>query len=248
MLKYFLIIITFTSVFLSSFLHAEENLFEKNYQIQSPKGFKSFSVNPDTKILRGWARDTDNIKMLEDGYDLMGFSGFTSLNLSPDLALQHGKSIKADLILIYDRQINENTRATAIQRARDQVLKEQLDKDGNTTEILIDEDDLLDPNARFEFYATYWVKLPKPTFGTHFIKVTNRNTDEDIPGLKVIAVIKESPAFKSGILRGDEIQSVNGIKVSNPEELIAVIQKNKGSEIKVDFLRNGSGLTVNVLI
>ena len=78
--------------------------------------------------------------------------------------------------------------------------------------------------------------------------MTNTNTDEDIPGLKVIAVIKESPAFKSGILRGDEIQSINGIKVSNPEELIAVIQKNKGSEIKVDFLRNGSGLTVNVLI
>ena len=66
MLKYFLIIITFSSVFFTSLSQAEENLFEKNYQTQSPKGFKSFADNPDTKILRGWARDTDNIKMLEE--------------------------------------------------------------------------------------------------------------------------------------------------------------------------------------
>ena len=51
--------------------------------LQSPEGFKSFQQNPDTKIMRGWDKDTDNVMMLENGYDFMGFSGFVSTNLPP---------------------------------------------------------------------------------------------------------------------------------------------------------------------
>lgn len=231
---------------LSSLVYAEENLFEKNYQSQSPKGFKSFVSSPDTKIMRGWSRESDNIKMLEDGYDLMGFSGFTSTNLPPELALAHGKSIQADMVLIYDRQINENTRATAIKRARESILTKQLDKDGNTTEIIIDEKDLVDPNAKYEFYASYWVKLPKPTFGTHFIKLTNQNTEIENPGIQIIAVIKDSPAFNAGILRKDSITAVNDVKVNDPSEFVKIIQQNKGKSIKVTFLRKGEEMTVMV--
>jgi len=227
-------------------IFAEENLFEKNYQTQSPKGFKSFADAPDTKIMRGWAKETDNIKMLEDGYDLMGFTGFTSKNLPPELALTHGQAIQADMVLIYDRQLNENTRATAIKRARESILTQQLDKDGNTTEIIIDEKDLADPNAMYEFYASYWVKLPKPTFGTHFIKLTNQNTDEQNPGIQIIAVIKDSPAAVAGIMRKDSITAVNDEKVNDPSEFIKIIQKNKGKKIKVSFLRAGEEKTVMV--
>lgn len=245
----FLPTLTFTLLFLfTTVSFAQENLFEKNYQTQSPKGFKSFSVNPDTKIMRGWSKETDNIKMLEDGYDLMGLTGFTSKNISPELALEHGRTIKADMILIYDRQINENTRSTAIKRARESVLRKQLDKEGNTTEILIDEKDLIDPNAKYEFYATYWVKLPKPTFGTHFIKLTSQNIDKVNPGLQIIAVIKNSPAFDAGMLRNDSIISVNGVSVNDPVEFIKIIKKNKGKSINVSFIRDGKSETVIVNI
>ena len=100
--------------FFSTNLIAKENLFEKNYVLQSPEGFKSFEKNPETKIMRGWDKDTDNVMMLENGYDFMGFSGFVSTNLPPSIALEHGQKIKADLILIYDRQINEGDRASTI--------------------------------------------------------------------------------------------------------------------------------------
>ena len=131
----FLPTLTFTLLFLfTTVSFAQENLFEKNYQTQSPKGFKSFSVNPDTKIMRGWDQDTDKIKMLEEGYDLMGFSGFSGPNVSPDFARAHGEKLKADLILIYDRQVNENTRASAIQKARDKVLAaKRLENKGEIT-------------------------------------------------------------------------------------------------------------------
>ena len=58
-------------LFFSINLGAEENLFEKNYVLQSPEGFKSFEQSPDTKIIRGWDKDTDNVMMLENGYDFM---------------------------------------------------------------------------------------------------------------------------------------------------------------------------------
>jgi hypothetical protein len=232
--------------FISANLIAEENLFEKNYVLQSPEGFKSFEQNPDTKIMRGWDKDTDNVMMLENGYDFMGFSGFVSTNLPPSIALEHGQNIKADLILIYDRQINEGDRASQFKQARRKAIEEKRVKDfGKVTEIEITEEDLVDPNVMYDFYASYWVKLPKPTFGTHFIELGKVENTQNVEGVQVIAVIKDSAAAKAGILRNDSITSINGQKVTTPDELISLIRKYKGSDIDVGYLRNGkSSITV----
>ena len=224
---------------------AEENIFEKNYQTQSPKGFKSFSENPQPKAMRGWEKETDNIKMLENGFDLMGTSGFVGQNVPPSVAFKHAQKIKADMVLIYDRQINENTRATQIQKAREKArAANRIKKRGEITEITITDEDLSDSNAKYDFYLTYWVKLPKPTFGTHFIKLIS--DVDDINGVQVIAVIKESAAAIAGIKRGDNIISVNGSEVNSPEDLIKIIQENKGKSINVAFERGGESIKVSV--
>ena len=231
--------------FVSNFVFGE-NLFEKNYQTQSPKGFQSFSENPETKIMRGWEQKTDNIKMLEDGYDLMGHSNFTGPIIAPSLALEHAKSIKADMILVYDRQINDASRATKIKKARDKARKENRIKEvGNLTEIEINEDDLVDKSVKYEINATYWVKLPKPSFGTHFIKLKS-NDDDSVKGVLVIAVIKGSPAANAGILRNDSITSIAEDFVNQPDELINAIRKNKGKLIEVGYIRGGKPSKVNV--
>ena len=232
--------------FFSTNLIAEENLFEKNYVLQSPEGFKSFEQMPNTKIMRGWDKDTDNVMMLENVYAFMGFSGFVSNNIPPSVAIEHGKKIKADLILIYDRQINEGDRASQFKQARRKAIEEKRVKDfGKVTEIEITEDDLVDPNVMYDFYASYWVKLPKPTFGTHFIELGKGENRENAEGVQVIAVIKGSAAAKAGILRNDSITSINGQKVTTPDELISLIRKHKGSDIDVGYMRNGkSSVTV----
>ena len=232
--------------FFSTNLIAEENLFEKNYVLQSAEGFKSFEQMPNTKIMRGWDKDTDNVMMLENGYDFMGFSGFVSTNIPPSVALEHGKKIKADLILIYDRQISEGDRASQFKQARRKAIEEKRVKDfGKVTEIEITEDDLVDPNVMYDFYASYWVKLPKPTFGTHFIELGKGENRENAEGVQVIAVIKGSAAAKAGILRNDSITSINGQKVTTPDELISLIRKHRGSDIDVGYMRNGkSSVTV----
>ena len=125
MKKSYLNIILSALFLISTNLLADENLFEKNYVLQSPEDFKSFEQNPETKIMRGWDKDTDNVMMLENGYDFMGFSGFVSTNLPPSIALEHGEKIKADLILIYDRQINEGDRASQFKQARQKATHKQ---------------------------------------------------------------------------------------------------------------------------
>ena len=245
MQKSYLIYFISLLFFISNVAFSDENVFEKNYQIQSPKGFQSFSKNPNTKIMRGWAQKTDKFKMLEDGYDLMGHSNFTAPYTSPNLALQHAKSIKADMVLLYDRQINDSSRATIIKKAREKARKANRVKQvGNLTEIEINDDDLVDENVKYEINATYWVKLPKPTFGAHFIKL---NSDiEAINGVQIIAVIKGSPAAIAGILRNDSITSIAEKSVNNPEDLIGAIKKNKGKLIEVGYLRGGKPSKVKV--
>ena len=230
---------------ISNVTFSDENAFEKNYQIQSPKGFQSFSNNPNPKMMRGWAQKTDKFKMLEDGYDLMGHSNFTGPYTSPNLALQHAKSIKADMVLLYDRQINDSSRSTMIKKARERARKDNRVKEtGNLTEIEINDDDLVDKNVKYEINATYWVKLPKPTFGAHFIKL---NSDIDaINGVQIIAVIKGSPAANAGILKNDSITSIAEQSVNNPEDLIGAIRKNKGKLIEVGYIRGGKQSKVRV--
>jgi predicted metalloprotease with PDZ domain len=190
--------------------------------------------------MRGWDKDTDNVMMLENGYDFMGFSGFVSTNLPPSIALEHGQNIKADLILIYDRQINEGDRASQFKQARRKAIEEKRVKDfGKVTEIEITEEDLVDPNVMYDFYASYWVKLPKPTFGTHFIELGKGEDSQSVEGVQVIAVIKGSAAANAGIVRNDSITSINGQKVTTPEQLISLIRENKGSDINVGYIRNG---------
>jgi S1-C subfamily serine protease len=41
-------------------------------------------------------------------------------------------------------------------------------------------------------------------------------------------------------MRNDSITSINGQKVSTPDELISLIRKNKGSVIDVGYIRNGN--------
>jgi membrane-associated protease RseP (regulator of RpoE activity) len=249
MQKIFLLLISHVLIVSTSIASAQENLFKKNFQRQSPTDFQSFEKTIDTKIMKGWDQDKDKIKMLEEGYDLMGFSGFSGSNISPNFAKIHGEELKADLVLIYDRQVNDSSRASAIKKARDKVFAaRKAEKKGEIIEIEITEEDLLDSNALYVFYASYWVKLPKPTFGTHFIKIAKNNVQDEVPGALVIAVIKDSPAAKAGILKNDSIVKIDQVDVNSPDDLIAVIKKSKGKSVDVEFIRGGikDQVTVNL--
>lgn len=226
---------------------ADSNPFEKNYKEQNTNKLKSMNPNPDTQILLSNHKDEDNIKMLEEGYDMIGSSGFTAVDAAPDLALQHGKAIKADKVLIYKKYDSAKVVGTKLQLVREAV------KSGKELEP----EDLIEEPTQHAFYASYWAKLPAPSFGVHVIKLKlNTNTSpvegtetiEELPGLKIIAVINDSAAAKANIKRGDTLLKMGDVPLSKAEDLFAAVKKYAGQNVTVELERKGIPEKVTVAL
>jgi hypothetical protein len=217
---------------------AAENPFAKNFKEQNTNKLTSMNPNPDTEILLSNHKDEDNIKMLEEGYDMIGSSGFSAEEASPDLALQHGKAIKADRVLLYKKYDSAKITGSKLELVREAA------KTGRE----LDEEELIEEPTKYAFYASYWAKLPTPTFGVHVIKLkvnTNTNpadenkTIEDLPGLKIIAVINDSAAANANIVRGDTLLKMGDVTLNKVEDLFAAVKKYKGQNVTVELERNG---------
>ena len=186
-------LLTIAAFFMSAQSIAAEgatvNLYEKNYKAQNANNIKSLNPNVQTEMFVSNRKEDDNIRMLEEGYDLMGTTGFTAGNVSPELALQFGKTIKADTVLVYSKYGSEKTNDSKMQLIREAAK--------NKTEVT--EADLAATETQYNYFASYWAKLPTPLMGIHVIKLVQTTKEGPKPeaGLQLIAVIVGSPAAKS---------------------------------------------------
>ena len=226
---------------------AEENPYAKNYKEQNTNNLKSLNPNPDTKLLVSNHKDDDNISMLENGYDMIGSSGFSATEASPDLALQQGRAVKADTVLIYKKYESAKTASSQIQ-----LIKEAA-KNGED----IDPNDLVEEPTQYYFYASYWAKLPMPLFGVHIIKLRQGSNDsdeagaeqiQDLPGLKVIAAIKDSPAAKANIVRGDTLLKIGDVELIKADDLFAAVKRYAGQTVPVQLQRKDGDAQVMVTL
>ena len=226
-------------------LRAEEvNPYAKNYKEQNTSHLKSLEANPDTKIYVSNHKDEDNVSMLESGYDMIGSSGFSATETSSDLALQHAKSIKADTVLVY-RKYN----SAKLSSSKLQLIKEAAKK-GNE----IDSMDLEQEPEQYHYYASYWAKLPQPLLGVHIIKLALKVPEaqgdviKEEPGLKVVAVIKESPAAKASILKGDTLLKIGDVEMVKADDLFAAVKRYAGQIVPVALERNNELVNVSVAL
>ncbi|MGZ8271899.1 MAG: PDZ domain-containing protein [Methylophilus sp.] len=224
-----------------SYANADENLYAKNYKAQNIYNLASMQANPDTKMYVSNHKDEDNISMLENGYDMMGTSGFDAGNVPADLALQHGKSIKADVVLVYTKY-----GASKGADSKMQMIKEAIKNGKELTEKDVTEDATL-----YKYYASYWAKMPTPSLGVHIIKLVPKSDSVDSTdnnagkGLRILAVIKDSPAYTAGLLRGDQLIAINDVPIEKPDDLTGIISKNHGKSINIRYIRENQELTTN---
>ncbi len=232
-------LLTMATLLIAGKLLAAENLFEKNYQVQNTGNLVSLQANPDTKVYVSNHKDDDNISMLEDGYDMMGTSGFQASKVPPELALQHAKAIKADTVLVYTKYGSAKTAVSKIQ-----MIKEAAKKGGG----VINDKALVEDETQYDYFASYWAKLPKPLLGVHIIKlVKNAQPDDEEAdakkmenkGLTILAVIKDSPAAKAGLMRGDVLMKVAGNELNKPEELSSIVRRYQGQDVAIEYERAG---------
>jgi PDZ domain len=217
---------------------AAENLYAQNYKAQNIGNLVSLEPNPDTKMYVSNHKDEDNISMLEKGYDMMGTSGFEAGDVPADLALQHGRTIKADTVLVYSKYGSAKTAASKIS-----AIKESAKKNGGE----VDPNDLQDEPTQYKYFASYWAKLPTPLLGVHIIKLIPKNLDENEKkvsasnsGLKVLAVIKDSPADKAGLVRGDVLYKIGSTSLNKPEDLSPAVRQLQGQTVPIEYERDGA--------
>jgi hypothetical protein len=232
------------TLFFAHSVYAADNPYEKNYRVQNGSNLKSMNPSPDTKMYVSNHKEDDNISMLENGYDMMGTSGFDGKDTPADLALQFGKAIKADTVLVYSKYGSAKTPSSKLQ-----LIKEAAKNGG-----VIDPKDLEEPATEYQYYASYWAKLPTPLLGVHLIKLkpmadpANDVKPADEKGLNIIAVIKESPAAKAGIANGDVLLKLGDVELNKPDDLIAAVKRYEGQSVPVELMRDQSNLKVNVAL
>lgn len=234
-----------TLLIASNLQAAEMNLYAKNYKVQNNNQLKSLEANPDTKMYVSNHKEDDNISMLENGYDMMGSSGFEAGDVPADLALQHGKSIKADTVLVYSKYGSAKTADSKMQ-----AIKDALKKKGEVTE-----QDLATEATEYKYYASYWAKLPMPLLGVHIIKLKQKVAadarEAETPeqkGLKIIAVIKDSPAAKATITKGDLLLKIGEVDLVKPDDLFAAVKRYEGQTVAVELQRGGEDVKTTVAL
>jgi S1-C subfamily serine protease len=83
----------------------------------------------------------------------------------------------------------------------------------------------------------------------HIIKLASRDEESDQlienKGLKVLAVIKDSPAAKAGIVRGDILFKIGDVELNKPEELSPLVRKFQGQNVAIEYEREGNKNVAN---
>lgn len=231
---------TIFTLIVSTTASAEENLYAKHYKPQNAYGLTTAQANPDTKMYVSNHKEDDNISMLENGYDMMGSSGFEGGDVPADLALAHGKAIKADVVLVYSKYGSAKSANSKMEMIREAV------KSGKA----LTEKDMANEPTVYKYYASYWAKLPTPTLGVHVIKLVPKsgNVEQatEVPGLQLLAVIKESPAAKAGLMRGDRLLKLNNVVLEKPEDLTSTVRQLKGKTVNIQFVRDDVEQTATV--
>jgi membrane-associated protease RseP (regulator of RpoE activity) len=207
---------------------ANSNLFEEKYVEQNDHQLKSLKVSPETTLELGENQEADTTRMLENGYDMMGTSEFVSGKIPAELAKTYGEKIKADNVLVYDKPTSLMTNMVNFDGTEDGNKVIQEANDENTR------------NEKTIHYASYWAKLPMPLLGVHVIKLVKaavNQSEEGVvqPGLKIIAVIKESPAAKASIATGDTLLRIGDVALEKADDLFAAVKRYQGQTVDIVF-------------
>ena len=207
---------------------ANSNLFEEKYVEQNDHQIKSLNASPDTTLEIGENQEADTTRMLENGYDMMGTSEFVSTKVPAELARVYGKKIKADTVLVFDKPTSLTTNMVNMDGTEtgDKMIKEVNEENAK--------------NEKTIHYASYWAKLPMPLLGVHVIKLVKASpnpSEEGVvqPGLKIIAVIKGSPAAKAKIATGDTLLKIGDVALEKADDLFAAVKRYQGQTVDVVF-------------
>lgn len=205
-------------------------------------------TNEDPKLIQGSDDEMDSMKMLEDGYVLIGYSLFNSGDVNISDAIDQAKTVKAAVVFVYSKHTNTESGVLPLTRPNKQTSMTNIQGNiygpggfatysGNTSTTTYGTKTTYVPYTvnKSDYLATYWAKRKPPIFGAYLVDLTDddRRKISSNKGMRITAVIKNSPAFFSDIFRGDIIKQIGEVEVYNEEKYKEALEKYRGKT--VDF-------------
>ncbi len=205
-------------------------------------------------LYKGADKDEDRINMLENNYVMVGYSSFNAGNVNENGVFSQAKRVRATAIVLYSKYTNSVSGSVPLTLPNTQTTNTNISGNvygsggyanysgyANTTTYGTKTTYIPYNVRRYDYGATYWVKRKSTTFGLIPI-----NLDADLrakiqsnKGMLVEAVIKDSPAYRSDIFRGDIIKTIGTIDIYDIKNYEEALKKYAGMITKVIILRSG---------
>lgn len=216
------------------------------------------------QLFRGGDPDVDYFRMLEDGFGLIGISSFNAgNNVNVNAALEQATKVHASVALIYSKYTHTLSGSVPWTMPDTQTSTTTLSGNvmgpggtasysGSAYSTTYGTRTTYIPYSvsRFDYFASYWIKLKPPVFGVN-VQELSAELKQKIgsnKGVVVIAVVKGSPAFAADILRGDILKQIGNHEILDPKIFGEATSRYAGEKVTVKFLRDGKEFTKEILL
>lgn len=221
-----LLIFSFQTVFANPYIENYE--FTEEYEdIRSNKNTKF--LKPNEKVTVQYINGIEEYyDYLSKGYMALGYSNFVSNSASNQEAIEQAKKVKAPLVLIQKTVLDQSININDVQKQSSTQLFYNFD----ATFLALDE------------------SYKKSTLGILFddlphdlVKKYERNT-----GVLVSLVYRNSPAYRSNILRNDLITQINGREVWKDNFVTILNEEKSKTPLKFTVIRDSTSKIVPVTL
>jgi len=216
----------------------------------------------EPKLVKGLNVDNDTRRMLENGYSCIGISSFNAANVNTASAIAQAKKVRADTVVVYSEYTGTVSGSMPINYPDSQTTTGfhsggiygpgtgYVTYSGSSYYTTYGTKTIYVPYNihRFDYLATYWVKVKQFVLGVHLAPLTDELRKEigSNKGAYVNIVVKGSPAFNSDVLVGDIIRKFNSEEVVDAPHLQSLLNANRGKEIQVELFRNGDTIVKKI--
>jgi len=217
--------------------------------------------NAPPKVYAGSEPEADSQTMMQNGYVMVGYSHFNAASAEEPQLLAQAKKVHAEIVLTYAEYTNTVSGAVPLTLPNTQTSNTTMTgtaygsggfttMSGTATTTTTGTKTTYIPynTNRYDFGASYWVKLKPLSLGVYYDDLTpeTRRAIGSNKGVYVVTVVNDSPAFMADIFPGDIIKRINGAEVINSEDCSSRIRALAGTTVDLAILRDGEEVTKTV--
>jgi len=192
-------------------------------------------------------RNKEEKTIFEQGYLPIGVSRWEGPQVNPDLALEQAKMVGAEIVAVEAKYLRtqsgamplrlpSTTHSTTNFNVGGQYGTASTSTSGTQTQYIPYNVD------RFNYVASFWIKRKaQPVFGVIVanLELDDKRVIDRNKGVKVTAMVRNSPAFDAGIFEEDIVIRINSDEISDKDNFVAVIKKYAGQKVEIALFRNG---------